>query len=74
MQPFTWKSLCALLLALGGYFVCYYLFNAYHGFGWLVLRSIVFIGLYSGGVLALRLSDDILPVWQSIRKRLGLAK
>ncbi|HVW61320.1 MAG TPA: polysaccharide biosynthesis C-terminal domain-containing protein [Puia sp.] len=74
MQPFTWKSLYTLLLALGGYFVCYYLFNAHHGFGWMVFRSIVFIGLYGGGVLALRLSDDILPVWQSIRERLGLAR
>lgn len=74
MQPFTWKSAYTLLLALGGYFICYYLFNARHGFGWLALRSIVFIGLYGGGVLALRLSEDMLPVWLSIRKRLGLAR
>jgi len=74
MQPFTLQTVYTLLLALGGYFVCYFLFNAYHGFGWLVLRSVVFIGLYTTGVLTLHLSDDILPVWRTIKKRLGISK
>ena len=74
MQPFNWQTVYTLLLALGGYLVCYFLFNAYHGFGWLALRSIVFIGIYAGGVLTLHLSDDILPVWRTIKKRLGIAK
>jgi len=74
MQPFTLKTVYTLLLALGGYLICYYLFRGYQGFGWLVLRSIIFMGLYGSGVLALRLSEDILPVWRTIRKRLGLAK
>jgi O-antigen/teichoic acid export membrane protein len=74
MQPFTLKTVHTLLLALGGYFICHYLFNAYHGLGWLVLRSIVFLGIYGGGVLLLRLSEDILPVWRTILKRLGFAR
>jgi len=74
MQPFTWKTVYTLVLAFGCYWVCYYLFSAHHGFGWLVARSTVFIGLYGAGVLVLRLSDDVLPVWRTIRKRLGLAK
>jgi len=74
MQPFTLKTVYTLVLALGCYLICYYLFATRHGFGWLVLRSVLFIGLYGSGVLALRLSDDILPVWRTIRKRLGLAK
>ncbi|MBN9380247.1 MAG: polysaccharide biosynthesis C-terminal domain-containing protein [Chitinophagaceae bacterium] len=73
MQPFTRKTVYTLLLALGCYFICYYLFNAYQGFGWLTLRSITFLGLYGGGVLVFRLSEDILPVWKTIKKRLGLA-
>ncbi|HEY4209386.1 MAG TPA: lipopolysaccharide biosynthesis protein [Puia sp.] len=74
MQPFNVKTIYTLLLAALGYFVCHFLFDAYHGFLWLVARSIVFIGIFGSGVLLLRLSDDILPVWQTIKKRLGLAK
>jgi O-antigen/teichoic acid export membrane protein len=74
MQPFTLKTVYTLLLALAGYFVCHFLFDARHGFLWLVVRSIVFIGIFGAGALILRLSDDILPVWQTIKKRLGLTK
>lgn len=74
MQPFNSKTVYTLLLALGGYFICYFLFDAYHGYGWLVLRSVVFIGIFATGVLTLRLSEDILPVWRTIKKRLGIAK
>jgi O-antigen/teichoic acid export membrane protein len=74
MQPFNAKSLYTLLLAALGYFVCHFLFDAHHGLLWLVVRSVAFIGIFSSGVLLLRLSDDILPVWRTIKKRLGLAK
>jgi O-antigen/teichoic acid export membrane protein len=74
MQPFTRKTVYTLLLALGGYLVCYILFDAHQGFVWLVVRSAVFIGIFGGGVLMLRLSDDILPVWLTVKKRLGLMK
>jgi len=74
MQPFNQRSLYALLLAALGYFVCHFLFDIRHGFLWLVVRSTVFIGIFGSGVLLLRLSDDILPVWETIKKRLGLAK
>jgi O-antigen/teichoic acid export membrane protein len=74
MQPFNLKSLYTLLLAALGYLICQFLFDTHHGFLWLVVRSIVFIGVFGAGVLLLRLSDDILPVWQTIKKRLGLAK
>jgi hypothetical protein len=73
MQPFSIKTLYALLLAFGGYLVSFYLFNDRHGFIWIVLRSAVFAGIYGGGVLLLRLSEDIVPVLRTIQKRLGLA-
>ncbi|MDO6431415.1 polysaccharide biosynthesis C-terminal domain-containing protein [Flavitalea sp. BT771] len=74
MQPFTRKTVYTLLLALAGYLVCYLLFDTHHGFIWLVLRSAVFIGIFGTGVLTLRLSDDILPVWHTIKKRLHLIR
>jgi O-antigen/teichoic acid export membrane protein len=72
LQPFTRQTLYSLLLAAACYAICFLLFDAYRGFGWIVLRSIVFISLYATGVLYLQLSPDVLPVWDTIKKRLKL--
>lgn len=74
MQPFTKKSLYTLLLGVVIYFICHALFADLSGYPGLFTRSIVFIGLFGGGVLALRLSDDIIPVWKTIMKRLGIGR
>lgn len=74
MQPFTFKSLYTLFLGLGGYFICHFLFESYHGFPGLFLRSIVFIGIFGSGVIGLHLSEDVLPVWNTLKKRLGVGK
>jgi O-antigen/teichoic acid export membrane protein len=69
MQPFTRKTLYALGLALAAFLICHFLFTSVHGLIWIILRSSVYVLLFGGGVLALRLSDDALPVWRTIRKR-----
>jgi hypothetical protein len=74
MQPFTFKSLYTVLLGLVGYFVCHLLFESYHGFPGLFLRSIVFIGIFGSGVFGLKLSEDIIPVWNTVKKRLGMER
>lgn len=73
MQPFNLKTVYTLILAFAGYLACFYLFSSHQGFGWIVLRSAVFAVIYGGGVLLLRLSEDIVPVLRTIQKRLGLA-
>ena len=74
MQPFTMASLYTVLLGIGSFLVCYFLFNRFHGFWWLVLRSTTFLALYASGTMLLKLSSDILPVWQSIQNKLGMKK
>lgn len=74
MQPFTIKSLYTLLIGAGCYFICYLLFSNFQGLGWIFLRSIVFMGLFATGVLLLKLSPDVLPVWDTIMKRLRKGK
>jgi O-antigen/teichoic acid export membrane protein len=74
LQPFDRKTVQALLLAGGIFFVCDRLFSAVHGLVWMFVRSAVFIVLYATGVLALRLSEDVLPVWRTVLKRIGLGK
>ncbi len=74
MQPFTLKSLYTIILGIVSFYVCFYLFDSYHGFIWLIIRSTCFIGLYGYGSILLKLSSDIIPVWNSFKKRLGLIK
>lgn len=70
--PLTIQSLYTLLLAGGCYAVCYFAFKDMHGFAGMFIRSIVFIALYATGVISMKLSPDIQPVVQTIKKRLGI--
>jgi O-antigen/teichoic acid export membrane protein len=72
MQPFDRRTVYALALAAVVYLIVHPIFARYHGIIWLVLRSAAYIVLYGAGVLLLRLSDDVLPVWNTVKKRLGL--
>jgi hypothetical protein len=74
MQPFSLKSLYTLLLGMAGWLICYLLFAGQHGFWWMVARSSVFLAVYASGTLWLQLSEDVLPVWATVRKRLGMVK
>lgn len=71
MQPFTIQSLYTVLLGLACYFICHFAFDNHQGLLWLFVRSLTFLGLYATGVLTLRLSEDVLPVWLTIKKRLS---
>ena len=71
MQPFSLKSLYSVLLGVAGLIVCYLLFRNYQGLGWIILRSMVFMLIYGTGVLYLNLSPDIMPIWQTLKKKLG---
>jgi O-antigen/teichoic acid export membrane protein len=74
MQPFTIKTLYTILLAAGCYLLAYLAGRWHSGFAWLVLRSIIFTAAFAAGVLALQLSPDIAPVWETIKKRMGIGK
>jgi O-antigen/teichoic acid export membrane protein len=71
LQPFSSKTLLALLLGAGAWFVCDYLFRNLPGWNGILLRSSVFALLFTGGVFALRLTPDALQLVEVIRKKLG---
>jgi len=71
MQPFSEKTIYILLLATMGYLVCHFLFKNQQGFLGILLRSAVFTVIYLPAVIYLKISPDILPVWQTVKKRLG---
>jgi O-antigen/teichoic acid export membrane protein len=70
--PFTVQSVYTLLLAAACYGVCYFAYTDMHGIGGMTLRSITFIILYGAGTIALKLSPDIQPVLQTLRKKIGI--
>lgn len=72
--PLTMQSLYTLLLAGSCYAVCYFAFKEMHGFSGMFVRSIVFIAIYTTGVISMKLSPDIQPVVLTIKKRLGIKK
>jgi O-antigen/teichoic acid export membrane protein len=72
--PFTIQSVYTILVAAVCYVACYFTFLQVHGFWGLVFRSIVFITLYGTATIYFRLSPDIIPVINSIKRRLRLAK
>ena len=70
MQPFTEKTIFTLLLAAGSFMITWWLFNDYQGFVWILTRSLVFCLLFATGMISMKLSPDLLPVIQTIKKRL----
>lgn len=69
MHPFSVKTLYAIIIAVICYYACYYSFMPLHGFFAILLKSTVFIALYGGAIVYFDLSPDVLPVWQTIQKR-----
>ena len=68
--PFTMKTVYSLLLAATSYAICYFALKDLHGLTGMILRSIVFIILYTAGIFYLDLSPDVKPVWETIKKRI----
>ena len=69
MHPFSYKTLYSIIIALICFYACYYTFRSFHGFWAMVLKSSVFISLYAGAIVYFNLSPDVMPVWESIKKR-----
>ena len=72
MQPFNQKTLFTLLLAGACFIITWYLFKDQQGFGWIVTRSAVFGILFITGMAGMKLSPDLMPVIQTLRKRLRI--
>jgi O-antigen/teichoic acid export membrane protein len=72
MQPFTSNTWYVLLHALVCYGICYLLFRHMHDFGGMVLRSVVFILLFTISAFYFKLSPDIEPIWKTVRKRIRI--
>jgi O-antigen/teichoic acid export membrane protein len=71
MQPFTMKSLLAIILALVCYGICYFLLNDKSGIQWLAIRSVLFLTLFVSGTYWLNLTPDLKIVLQNLKTKFG---
>jgi O-antigen/teichoic acid export membrane protein len=69
MHPFSKKTLYSIFVAAVCFITCYYTFQRFHGFFAILLKGSVFTALYAGAIIYFDLSPDVMPVWNSIRKR-----
>lgn len=74
LQPFNLKTVYTLVLAGVSFYTCHLLFNNLHDLAGMIARSTVFLIIFIVGVFALKLSPDLLPVWKTFQKRLGIKK
>jgi len=74
LQPFTVKTIYTILLGIGTYYCCYFLFNNLHGLMGMIARSTLFLTLFTAGTFLLKLSPDVMPLWKVLQKRLGIIK
>lgn len=72
MQPFNANTLYTLLLAGACFCLAYFPFRDSSGWHWLIIRSVVFLVPYLAGMIWFKLSPDIKPVWETVKKRSGL--
>jgi O-antigen/teichoic acid export membrane protein len=70
--PFTIHSLHTILLAGACYTICHFTFINIHGIGGIFIRSTTFLILYAFGTVFLKLTPDIKPVMETVKKRLGM--
>jgi len=63
MQPFTLKTVYSIIIAIFLYYLCYYLFNNYHNWSGIIMRSVVFTILFTVAAFVFKLSPDIIQLY-----------
>jgi O-antigen/teichoic acid export membrane protein len=74
MQPFDRKTVYALLLSAACFVLAYFPYRNETGLHWIILRSLTFLLPFSFFTLQLKLTPDAIPVWQTVKKRLGVGQ
>jgi len=69
MQPFTMKTVYALLLGFGSYFGVHYGLGSIGGWAGILLRAFAFSGLMMGGIFYLKLTPDAMQLLDNLKKR-----
>lgn len=71
LQPFSFKTILALITGVVAYFISYYLFKEMTGWIGIIIRSSLFTLIFFTGIFALQLTPDAMQLVDVVRKRLG---
>ena len=71
LQPFTRQTLYVLIHTLVCFVLIYFLFKNMNGLTGIILRSTAFIALFVATSLYFKLSTDMEPLLQTLKRRLG---
>jgi O-antigen/teichoic acid export membrane protein len=74
MQPFSMKSLEIIVIAVAAYFVVYLSLGTMAGLPGLVLRTVLYMGLFLACFYWRKISPDFMPVVHTVMKKLKLKK
>jgi O-antigen/teichoic acid export membrane protein len=72
MQPFNMNTVWVILHALVCYFICYLLFKNMTGIFAMIIRSVFFILTFAFTAFYFKLSPDLLPVLETVKKKLRI--
>lgn len=72
MQPFSFKTLWALLMAVAVYFICFLLLQQVHGLAGIFSKGLLYSGIFVACALYLNLTPDAIPVLNTLKKKLGI--
>lgn len=72
LQPFSKATIATIIIGLCAATISYYVCKSLTGFTFLILQSILFLCLYAVPVVLLKLSPDVMQVWGTVKKRIGL--
>lgn len=72
IQPFNKFSVFILLSSALAFAICYLSFDKMNGFPGMIVRSVAFVLLYGMTAVYFKLSPDIQPVWNTVKKRLRI--
>jgi O-antigen/teichoic acid export membrane protein len=74
MQPFTMKTVYALVLCLGSYLAVYYTTGHMAGWAGLFVRTFLYSGLVVAGIFYLKLTPDAAQLYDNVKKRFARTK
>ena len=71
MQPFTKKTVYALLAAIVAYGLSFYIFRAFGGWFAIIGRTVLFSTLFTVSIFYLHLTPDAIQLLNNLKKRIG---
>jgi O-antigen/teichoic acid export membrane protein len=72
MQPFSVKTLWAILMAPALYAIVYFALQHVHGWPGILCKGILFSSMFVAAALYLNLTPDAAPVITTLKKKLGI--